>query len=52
LLAQAELFFGRHVIRDPELFKVEADLIVANRVIFEFADGINKILPSDLFDAS
>jgi len=42
-------FFGSEVVRDLEEFKNKADVIVANRVVTEIEDVIEKIYTRDLF---
>lgn len=42
-------FFHSRVIRDLDLFKAEADLIVANRLTDEIRDVPNKVFTRDLF---
>ena len=46
---EAEDFFGSRVERDFERFKVESDLIVANRATPELEDVIGKVYTRDLF---
>ncbi len=48
---EEEHFFHSRVIRDLESFKVEADLIVANRLTDEVADVSSKVFTRDLFGA-
>ncbi|MFK7793021.1 MAG: nucleotide sugar dehydrogenase [Devosiaceae bacterium] len=42
-------FFGSAVVRDIEAFKVESDVIVANRLAPELADVKDKVFTRDLF---
>jgi UDPglucose 6-dehydrogenase len=42
-------FFGSKVIRDLEEFKNSVDVIVANRVVPEIEDVVDKIYTRDLF---
>ena len=42
-------FFGSRVVRDPQAFKAEADLIVANRHEADLADVADKVFTRDLF---
>lgn len=44
-----ELFFGSRVIRDLDVFKAEAELIVANRLTDEINDVVKKVFSRDLF---
>jgi UDPglucose 6-dehydrogenase len=44
-----DTFFGSKVIRDLEEFKCSADVIVANRVVPEIEDAVDKIYTRDLF---
>lgn len=46
-----ELFFNSRVIRDLEVFKAEADLIVANRVTEDIEDVVDKVFTRDVFRA-
>ena len=46
-----ELFFDSRVIRDLEVFKAEADLIVANRVTEDIEDVVDKVFTRDVFRA-
>jgi UDPglucose 6-dehydrogenase len=42
-------FFNSRVVQDLDAFKVEADLIIANRASPEIADVVNKVFTRDLF---
>lgn len=44
-----DTFFGSKVIRDLKEFKNSADVIVANRVVSEIEDVVDKIYTRDLF---
>ena len=44
-------FFGSRVVNDLDAFKLEADVIVANRVTDDIADVTDKIFTRDLFGA-
>ncbi|SEL06148.1 nucleotide sugar dehydrogenase [Pacificibacter marinus] len=44
-------FFGSRVVNDLAAFKVEADVIVANRVTDDISDMSDKIFTRDLFGA-
>jgi UDPglucose 6-dehydrogenase len=46
---EAEEFFGSKVVRDLSAFKVEADLIVANRCTPDLDDVAAKVYSRDLF---
>ena len=48
---EQDLFFGSRVIRDLDTFKVEADLIVTNRLNADIADVKSKIFTRDVFGA-
>jgi len=49
---EAADFFGSAVIRDLDVFKAEADLIVANRLMPEIEDVADKVFTRDLFHDS
>ena len=42
-------FFGSRVVRDLEAFKLESDVIVANRMTAEIGDVSEKVFTRDLF---
>jgi UDPglucose 6-dehydrogenase len=44
-----DTFFGSKVIRNLEEFKSSADVIVANRVVPEIEDVVDRIYTRDLF---
>ena len=44
-----ELFFGSEVISDLEEFKGKVDVIVANRIVPEIEDVVEKVYTRDLF---
>ena len=44
-------FFNSRVINDLEAFKAEADVIVANRILPDIEDVIDKVYSRDLFGA-
>jgi len=46
---EEDTFFGSKVIRDLEEFKNSVDVIVANRVVPEIEDVVDKIYTRDLF---
>lgn len=46
---EEDTFFGSEVIRDLEEFKNSVDVIVANRIVPEIEDVVDKIYTRDLF---
>ncbi|WP_127116199.1 nucleotide sugar dehydrogenase [Shimia sediminis] len=44
-----DTFFGSRVVRDVDLFKLEAEIIVANRVTPEIDDVKDRVFTRDLF---
>lgn len=46
---EEDTFFGSKVIKDLEEFKNSVDVIVANRVVPEIEDAVDKIYTRDLF---
>ncbi|MGP5699925.1 nucleotide sugar dehydrogenase [Glutamicibacter arilaitensis] len=46
---EADSFFGSEVIRDIDKFKVETDLIIANRISEDLLDVSEKVYTRDIF---
>ncbi|KAA8732067.1 nucleotide sugar dehydrogenase [Acinetobacter qingfengensis] len=46
---QQEEFFGSPVVRDLKLFKQNADIIVANRLVSDLSDVVDKVFTRDIF---
>ena len=46
---EEDTFFGSKVIQDLEEFKDSVDVIVANRIVTEIEDAIDKVYTRDLF---
>jgi UDPglucose 6-dehydrogenase len=50
-LIEENRLFNSRVVRDLDVFKAEADIIIANRVTDELADVADKVYSRDLFGA-
>lgn len=46
---EGDLFFHSPLVQDLTIFKLEADLIIANRITDDLADVVHKVYTRDLF---